>query len=80
MPVDAALGVAGRMPGPVGGLAGEATGQLPGFLLPLGFGLGLGGCRFGGEFSLELGRGGGLLGVDGGLFEGEKNLDHGVVE
>jgi hypothetical protein len=63
VPTDSALCMPRRVPALVGCFTGEAAGELLGFFFALGFGLGLGGCCFGGR-----GR------VDDGLFEREERL------
>ncbi len=80
IPVDSALGVAGRVLGTIGGFAGEAAGEFLGLFFPLPFfALSLGGrlrfatARQGGVFR-------GLLGVAGLLLEEKKSLAHSGVE
>ena len=73
IPIDAALGVPGRVLAAVFGLAHQAAGGLLALFLLLGLGSGLGGGFLGGAFGVDRG----LLGVEGLLLEGKKSLVHG---
>jgi len=73
IPIDAALGAAGRVLAAVGVLAHQAADGLLALLLLFGLGSGLGGGFLGGAFGVERG----LLGVAGLLLEEKESLAHG---
>ena len=73
IPIDAALGEAGRVLAAVGFGAHQAAGGFLHLLFLLGGGSGGGGGFLGGAFRVNRG----LLGVEGLLLEGKKGLAHG---